>query len=229
MKRGLRKCLFATGVIFAMILACSVGTAIGKGIYKSRYFAALPAYESIATTQRADRCPLCNHYETNPPCLIDLNTGKVAEIRLYDAHETIPNQISEKTDYGRAVGGIAANVASYFSFPDNHYSSISIQKDNLYTYSDEAARQFFCDSCMDIIEERVCGQSCGQNGAPCFCGVRRLASYGGCNLTYNRGEVNGFLLVIRSKNESQETMIAGRLRNGKDLNHPHFVGLKGKG
>ena len=60
-----KKLLSILRFIVVLVLAGTVGTFIGKGIYQLRYFSSLPEYEIPADVKKASYCPLCEKVPTN--------------------------------------------------------------------------------------------------------------------------------------------------------------------
>lgn len=137
--------------LILLIASAVASAAIGNILYQVSYFTSLPEYEIPADIEKAGYCPLCLQIETNPPCLINLNAGTVSEIRLYEPHRTVDNELSEKSYNGVIMSGGAGAGAHYYSFPDEHYTDLSVQKEKIYEYSQTAAEYFFCVDCMELI------------------------------------------------------------------------------
>lgn len=148
MKKILKRTLLFVSM---MILAWGIGAFAGKEIYQMRYFSSLPPYEGPVLTKDGP-CKLCNCSEVNPPCIVNLITGDVSAIHLYNTESTVPKRIDgDKTEEGIAKSG-GASGTYYFSVPDEHYSDISIRRDCLFQYSAEIAGQLFCKNCIEMIE-----------------------------------------------------------------------------
>lgn len=43
-----------------------------------------------------DRCSVCDYIPSHAPCLVNLNTGEVGEIALYEPHHTLVGEIAEE-------------------------------------------------------------------------------------------------------------------------------------
>ena len=43
-----------------------------------------------------DRCSVCDYIPSHAPCLVNLNTGEVGEIALYEPHRTLVGEIAEE-------------------------------------------------------------------------------------------------------------------------------------
>ena len=157
-----------------LVLAAHLGTIAGKAIFQARYFVSLPQYEENVTAQTS--CPLCDRAEVECPCLVDLNTGAVYTIQLYDYVDGDLMHIdTQRTEYGIARSGGFPKLGSYYSFPDEHYVMITLYRDSLYRYSETNAQKLFCKSCMDKIAQA--GTNCGILIADCS-DQENLALYG---------------------------------------------------
>ena len=143
-----KKLLSVLSFIVVLVLAGTVGTFIGKGIYQLRYFSSLPEYEIPADVKKASYCPLCEKVPTNGPLMVDTNGGRVGEIQIFDTERENRLKISEKRDYGcMRMGG--SGYCTVYAFPDNCYADVSIQRDNLSKYSKDAAELYYCEKCVE--------------------------------------------------------------------------------
>lgn len=150
MKKWLKRILSVLGAIAVLVLASVAGSALHEVIYQARYFSNLPEYTEEVPAA-AGNCVLCDYAPTNGPCVINLNLGKMGEIQLYDRKNMDSNQVDDtKSEYGIARSGGAAG-ATYMGFPDNHTAHIGIHRSYQFKYSEEHAKAFFCDDCMEKI------------------------------------------------------------------------------
>ena len=148
MKKIKKITLYLLFFVFIFVL----GNLLGIFLRKTFYFSFLPTYETPENIETVADCPLCSHFETDPPVIIDTNTGESRELRLYDYNIGNTKEISPKTHYGTMhMGGWLGG--SFAAFPDNHYIHLSIQRDSLYKFSKETASIFFCSDCLTLIEE----------------------------------------------------------------------------
>ena len=143
-----KKLLSILRFIVVLVLAGTVGTFIGKGIYQLRYFSSLPEYEIPADVKKASYCPLCEKVPTNGPLVVNTNTGTVAEIQIFDTELHDRLTISDKRDYGiMRMGG--SGYCTVYAFPDNCFADVSISRKYLYKYNRDAAELYFCEKCVE--------------------------------------------------------------------------------
>lgn len=129
--------------------------------------AALVCALGFTLLQNDENCTLCAQPATNGPCIIDLNTGAIHVISIYDADPEDPTHINAaKTKYGNAEMRVLNGLGSCFSLPDEHYATVSIQMDCVSQYSYKTARQFFCDECLGKID--AINPSCSVIFADCY-------------------------------------------------------------
>ena len=149
MKLPVKKLFFCS---VAAALLCLAAHRIGLLLYQTFYFDVLPAYESPAGVEWEAGCPLHTHEETNAPVLLNAHTGLAAELRIFEPHRTVANEISEQDEYGfmRSDYGPGYLVRA---FPDEHRAVVRVERAALYQYSGEAAEAFFCDSCLSAFAE----------------------------------------------------------------------------
>lgn len=147
-----QRILIAIGIVLSAAVLYLIGTAIGSVIYQLRYFSNLSIYAGDAP-EPTDSCIICDYVETNHPCVVNLITGKMGEIVLYDTRLLDRTQINaSKTEYGVMRSGAAAS-AHFFSFPDEHWADISIQREYLFKYSAEVAERYLCEDCIEKVRE----------------------------------------------------------------------------
>lgn len=147
-----QRILIAIGVVLSAVALYLIGTAIGSAIYQLRYFSNLPIYTGDAP-EPTGTCIICDYVETNHPCVVNLITGKMGEIVLYDTRLLDRTQINaSKTEYGVMRSGAAAS-AHFYSFPDEHWADISIQREYLFKYSEDIAERYLCETCMEKVRE----------------------------------------------------------------------------
>ena len=143
-----KKLLSVLCFVVVLVLAGTVGTFIGKGIYQLRYFSSLPEYAPPTAVKSNQYCPLCEKVPTNGPLMVDTNSGRVGEIQIFDTELQNRLKISEKRDYGcMRMGG--SGYCTVYTFPDNCYADVSIQRDNLSKYSKDAAELYYCEKCVE--------------------------------------------------------------------------------
>ena len=113
---------------------------------------AIHVLENTETCIPEQSCILCNYFETNSPCLVNLSTGDIGEIRLYDPAKNNRAEIdSDKTEYGGALISSCVDGVLYVSYPDKHFSDITINSSYVFPYSAEQAEKFLCEGCMEKV------------------------------------------------------------------------------
>lgn len=147
-----QKILIAIGIILSVVALYFIGTAIGSVVYQLRYFSNLPAYTGDIP-EPTDSCIICDYVETNHPYIVNLITGKAGEIILYDTYLLDRAQINaSKTEYGVMRSGTAAS-AHFFSFLDEHWANISIQRKYLFKYSAKITKRYLYEGCIKKVQE----------------------------------------------------------------------------
>lgn len=97
-------------------------------------------------TLEPDHCSLCEHPPTHAPCLVNLQTGEVGELTVYDPHPFKSDELADN-QYGGyfsflSVAGLTgyrdtARWETHLSIPVGEYS-----------YDDK----FFCDACRSLLK-----------------------------------------------------------------------------
>lgn len=198
MRKFFSRLLAVGAFLAACVLAVYIGTLIREAIYQAQYFSDLPAYEEELVEPVDDTCPLCEGLGVNTPCVVNLNTGVVGEITLYDMEDINSKHIDKnKTSYGVMYSGFAGAGVSYHSFPDHHNVSIGVERKAQKLYDEERAQVFFCDDCMEKI--RALEPNCCYVFADC---------YDRSNITLHKLEdaedgitIRHYTIKIRSKGE----------------------------
>lgn len=54
-------------------------------------------------------CCLCSSFRYHAPCLIDLKTGELIELRLYEDHPTLVAELSEKQSHNGTFSFVRLN------------------------------------------------------------------------------------------------------------------------
>ena len=69
-----------------------------------------------------DWCRVCNYIPSHAPCLVNLNTGEVGEIYLYEPHYSLVGEIAEKQRGGYFCFMSIAGLHGYLnaSTPEAH-------------------------------------------------------------------------------------------------------------
>lgn len=145
----LKKMLLYVSVVLVIIVAV---VSIMPTISNALFFKTLSKQSAPSEIiSEPEYCRLCTHVPTNPPVAVNLNNGFTRDMRLFQPHDRICNAITEENHYG--FMSMSGGEIQCWSFPDDRYADITIQKDKVYEYSPECAKQFFCDRCLDAIEQ----------------------------------------------------------------------------
>ena len=85
-------------LIFAVLVVCFVVTA-------------------FVQTEEPDRCPLCEFIKSHAPCIVNIETGEVVELALYQPHYSLVGEIAElQTDstfsFVSAAGAKGTRISS---------------------------------------------------------------------------------------------------------------------
>lgn len=94
-----------------------------------------------------DRCSICDYIPSHAPCLVNLNTGEVGEITLYEPHHSLVGEIAEQQRGGyfrfMSVAGLRGHMDA--CVPEAH---ITVPK-KVEKYDE----QYFCNSCRKLLAE----------------------------------------------------------------------------
>ncbi len=91
------------------------------------------------------RCRICESIPYHAPCLIDLATGEVVELAVYDSDPNIPGELSDIQQSGvLSITSICGHMA--YADKNNWVMHISISKNQ-----NEYEEQYFCRSCRELI------------------------------------------------------------------------------
>ena len=105
-------------------------------------------YESMITAPEPTVCALCRNNEgvkIHAPCIINLATGEVAELAIYDPHPTEIGEVTETPKKGH-VSYFTGAGALIEQNSDNGYCSAALPRDE-----DLISPEYFCFDCRHII------------------------------------------------------------------------------
>ena len=93
-----------------------------------------------------DRCRLCGFIPSHAPCLVNLNTGEVGEIALYDPHHTLVGEIAEEQRGGYFRFMSVAGLRGYMDacVPEAHITV----PEKVEKYEEK----YFCSACRELLE-----------------------------------------------------------------------------
>lgn len=93
-----------------------------------------------------DRCRVCDYIPSHAPCLVNLNTGEVGEIALYEPHHTLVGEIADEQRGGyfqfMSVAGLRGHLNA--SVPEAHVTVPGAVE--------KYEEKFFCSSCRELLE-----------------------------------------------------------------------------
>ena len=94
-----------------------------------------------------DRCSLCDYIPSHAPCLVNLNTGEVGEIALYEPHHTLVGEIAEEQRGGYFSFMSVAGLRGYLDacVPEAH---ITVPNE-----VEKYEEKYFCSSCRKLLKE----------------------------------------------------------------------------
>ena len=102
---------------------------------------------SNQSAPESDRCRVCDYIPSHAPCLVNLHTGEVGEINLYEPHSSLVGEIAEEQRGGYFCFMSVAGLRGYLnaSIPEAHVTVLSeVEK------YDE---QYFCTYCRELLAE----------------------------------------------------------------------------
>ena len=94
-----------------------------------------------------DRCSICDYIPSHAPCLVNLNTGEVGEIALYEPHHTLVGEIAEEQRGGYFSFVSVAGLWGYLDacVPEAHVTV----PDGIEKYEEK----YFCSTCRELLRE----------------------------------------------------------------------------
>lgn len=94
-----------------------------------------------------DRCSICDYIPSHAPCLVNLNTGEVGEIALYEPHHTLVGEIAEEQRGGYFSFVSVAGLRGYLDacVPEAHVTV----PDGIEKYEEK----YFCSTCRELLKE----------------------------------------------------------------------------
>jgi len=96
-----------------------------------------------------DRCPLCEFIKSHAPCIVNVRTGEVVELALYQPHYTLVGELAEVQENSTFSFVSAAGASGYrISSPYRMELEVPITKEPL-------LKTNFCKGCRALLTE--CG------------------------------------------------------------------------
>lgn len=93
-----------------------------------------------------ENCALCGGLKHHAPCLVNLSTGQVGELAIYEPHPTLVGEIAEEQ-----TGGLFAFLpcAGLTAIQDGDSPSCSVEIPDSHK---KLNSQYFCRTCRDLLE-----------------------------------------------------------------------------
>lgn len=113
-------------------------------IFSAVIYYALPVPEP-------ERCSLCDNLPRHAPCIVNLSTGELVELEIYDPHPYKVAEIAEEQPGG------------YFSFVrgaglDGHMVAAEYLTATIPIRSESMNKEYFCNSCRSLLDDyKRCG------------------------------------------------------------------------
>ena len=101
---------------------------------------------SGVSASEPERCSVCDYIPSHAPCLINLNTGEVGEIALYEPNHTLVGEIAEEQRGGYFRFMSVAGLQGYLDacVPEAHVTV----PDGVGKYEEK----YFCSTCRELLE-----------------------------------------------------------------------------
>ena len=112
-----------------------------KSIFIVAIWLLLCAFGVGLILREPSHCVLCNVPESDVPCLIDLHSGEVCELRVYD--ETI---LDDPTSAYFSFMNILGNTG--YRDTGEHYCKVTLPHDNV-----RMSAHLFCKDCRDKLQD----------------------------------------------------------------------------
>ena len=135
-----------TGALIMLIAVIAFG--IGYIHCLARFRDDVLYYESMISAPEPSVCVLCRNgagTKVHAPCIVNLATGEVAELAIYDPHPTEIGEVTETPKKGH-VSYFTGAGALIEQNPDNGYCSATVPQDE-----DPISPEYFCFDCRHII------------------------------------------------------------------------------
>lgn len=98
-----------------------------------------------------ERCSLCDNLSCHAPCIVNLSTGELVELEIYDPRPYKVGEIAEEQPGG------------YFSFVcgaglDGHMVAAEYLTATISTRSESMNKEYFCNGCRSLLDDsKRCG------------------------------------------------------------------------
>ena len=103
------------------------------------------ATTAFVQTQEPDRCPLCEFIKSHAPCIVNIETGEVVELALYQPHYSLVGEIAElQTDSTFSFVSAAGAKGTRISSP--YKMELDVPK-----AVEPLCKTAFCKSCRTLL------------------------------------------------------------------------------
>ena len=93
-----------------------------------------------------ERCSLCDDLSRHAPCIINLSTGELLELDVYEPHPFLVGEIAEEQRGGYFSFVRGAGVEGYKLGAESVTITIPVKSDRL-------DQQYFCNNCRELLAD----------------------------------------------------------------------------
>ena len=93
-----------------------------------------------------ERCSLCDDLPRHAPCIINLSTGELLELNVYEPHPFLVGEIAEEQQGGYFSFVRGAGVEGYKLGAESVTIKIPVKADGL-------DQQYFCNQCRELLAD----------------------------------------------------------------------------
>ena len=101
----------------------------------------------LIKTPEPEKCRLCNYIPSHAPCLVNLHTGEIGEIALYQPHRTKVGEIAEEQRGGYFSFMSVAGLRGYMD------ACVPEARIDLPQEAEKYEERFFCERCRSLLLE----------------------------------------------------------------------------
>lgn len=132
-----------------VLLGAALGLVAAVGLWQ--YSHQVTFADSLVATPEPEVCALCGEGGDSmwyhAPCVLDLSTGLVTELTVYDPHRSLVGEIAEEQQTGTLGllqhGGLTVMQDTY-----SRTSSVTLPREQV-----QMAPSFFCRNCRGLLSE----------------------------------------------------------------------------
>lgn len=101
---------------------------------------------SMGSTPEPERCSLCDDLPRHAPCIINLSTGELLELDVYEPHPFLVGEIAEEQRGGYFSFVRGTGVEGYKLGAESVKITIPVKADRL-------DQQYFCNHCRELLAD----------------------------------------------------------------------------